>query len=199
MNIDFYKKVKKSTQRMILEAIERSLFTGKTEKIKIQRDLTVEHLLPVEWEEHWPLTIKEESAQAQEKARERRKASIHKIGNLTLVTKKLNPSLSNGPWIKKCPAILKHSALNLNRGFQETGVWNEDAIAQRSACSSKSQKPSGRTRHNNNGIATRQNSRPSDGDLASCEISWITVCEMGCDHIPDTPVSESIVGRRSNI
>jgi hypothetical protein len=133
MNIDFYKKVKKSTQGMILEAIERSLFTGKTEKIKIQRDLTVEHLLPVEWEEHWPLTIKEESAQAQEKARERRKASIHKIGNLTLVTKKLNPFLSNGPWIKKCPANLKHSALNLNRGFQETGVWNEDAIAQRSA------------------------------------------------------------------
>jgi hypothetical protein len=43
----------------------------------------------------------------------------------------LNPSVSNGPWKKKCKAILEHSALNLNRKLETLGEWNEDAIRQR--------------------------------------------------------------------
>ena len=132
MNIDFYRRVKKATQRMILEAIESALHTGKTEKVKIERNLTIEHLLPVDWEEHWPLTVRDDTMQAQEQAVERRNASIHKIGNLTLLTRKLNPSVSNGPWVKKRQAILKHSALNLNRVLQDTETWNEAAIERRS-------------------------------------------------------------------
>ena len=58
---------------------------------------------------------------------------IHRIGNLTLLTKELNPSVSNGPWLKKRDEILKHSALNLNRPFQNVSTWNESAIEQRSA------------------------------------------------------------------
>lgn len=38
-------------------------------------------------------------------------------GQLTLLTKKLNPSVSNGPWEKKRNAILEHSALSLNRSL----------------------------------------------------------------------------------
>jgi hypothetical protein len=45
MTIDFYKRVKKSIQRMILEAIEATLHTGKTEKVRIERKLTIEHLI----------------------------------------------------------------------------------------------------------------------------------------------------------
>lgn len=132
MSVDFYRRIKKATQRMILEAIEAALYTGKTEKVRLERNLTIEHLLPVDWRDHWPLVVKEETSEAQEHAEKRRNEMLHKIGNLTLLTKKLNPSVSNGPWAKKRQAILKHSALNLNRVFQDIGVWNEDLIEQRS-------------------------------------------------------------------
>jgi len=134
LNIEFYRRVKKSTQRMILEAIEAALHTGKTEMVHIEDGLTIEHLLPVEWEEHWPLILDKDTATTTgtEEARERRIASIHKVGNLTLLTKKLNPAVSNSAWLKKRPAILKHSALALNRAFQDIEVWNEDQIELRS-------------------------------------------------------------------
>jgi Protein of unknown function (DUF1524)/Protein of unknown function DUF262 len=130
--IDFYKRVRKSAQRMILEAIEESLHTGKTEKFDLERTLTIEHLLPRDWEAHWPLVVREQSAESNEQARERRDLSIHRIGNLTLLTKELNPAISNGPWTKKRDKILEHSALNLNRPFYNVPVWDEDLIERRS-------------------------------------------------------------------
>jgi len=54
---------------------------------------------------------------------------LHTIGNLTLLTKELNPSVSNGPWERKRKEILKHSALNLNRTLPE--VWDEEKIQRR--------------------------------------------------------------------
>jgi hypothetical protein len=118
---------------VILEAIEATLHTGKTEKVKVELNLTIEHLLPQEWEEHWPLVVKVDTAEALEQARKRRKESIHKLGNLTLLTRRLNPSVSNGAWTKKRPQILKDSVLMLNHAFQgkEAEVWNEDSIDQR--------------------------------------------------------------------
>ena len=132
VTIEFYKRIKKSRQRMVLEALEAQLHTGKVEKVKFEEKLTVEHLLPVEWEKWWPLVIKESVGGAQEQAIERRNAALHRIGNLTLLTKTLNPSISNGPWLKKRDAILKHSALNLNRPFLQIDAWDEDRIDQRS-------------------------------------------------------------------
>jgi hypothetical protein len=40
---------------MILEAIDHQLRTSKCETISIQGALTVEHVLPQEWTDHWPL------------------------------------------------------------------------------------------------------------------------------------------------
>ena len=132
MTIDFYKRVKKSIQRMILEAIEATLHTGKTEKVRIERKLTIEHLLPREWQANWPILVREQSSTSTEQARERRMSSIHRIGNLTLLTKELNPAISNGTWLKKRDEILKHSALNLNRPFKDVLAWDEDALELRS-------------------------------------------------------------------
>ena len=117
---------------MILEALEAALHTGKTENVKVERKLTIEHLLPVDWERHWPLVVREDTPDAQEEALRARNHALHGIGNLTLLTKHLNPSVSNGPWLKKREGILKHSALNLNRIFQTVDVWNETYISQRS-------------------------------------------------------------------
>ena len=109
----FYKRLKKKA-RMILEALEVALHTGKTERVTIDATLTMEHLMSREWRRHWPLSAPEGTPEAEEQT-EHRNSLLHTIGNLTLLTKELNPSVSNGPWDRKLDAILKHSALNLNR------------------------------------------------------------------------------------
>lgn len=127
MGVQFYRRIKKKS-RMILEALEAALHTGKTEKILIEKKLTIEHLLPQEWERHWPLGASDpEDAESKTEYRE---SLVHRIGNLSLLTKELNPSVSNGPWERKLKEILKHSALNLNRTLPET--WDEAKIVARS-------------------------------------------------------------------
>jgi uncharacterized protein with ParB-like and HNH nuclease domain len=130
MSLKFYKRLKKTRTNMILEAIEDAMRTGKTEKMKLEHNLTLEHLLPREWEKHWPL-VPDGKATVDE-LRQRRQEVLHRIGNLTLLTKELNPSISNGPWVKKREQILKHSALNINRIFQNEEEWNENKIEKRS-------------------------------------------------------------------
>jgi len=55
------------------------------------------------------------------------------IDNLTILTNKPNPSISNGVWDNKRNAIKKHTVLLLNRHLVDTwsDEWNEDTIAER--------------------------------------------------------------------
>jgi hypothetical protein len=76
--------------------------------------------------------VREQSSDAHDLALQRRTQAIHRAGNLTLLTKELNPSVSNGPWSKERDKILEHSALNLNRPFKDHSVWDEDLIEERS-------------------------------------------------------------------
>lgn len=114
--------------RMLLEALERGLRTEKTENVQFAEKLTIEHLLPQDWRKHWPLP----SGEPPEEAEAKRHRVLHTIGNLTLLTKRLNPAVSNGPWEAKSREILMHSALALNRRLQESAEWNEEAIRERS-------------------------------------------------------------------
>ena len=57
---------------------------------------------------------------------------IDTIGNLTLLTARLNSSVSNGPFVAKRSAILQQSALRLNRYFQTIETWDENEIINRS-------------------------------------------------------------------
>ena len=126
--LDLYKQLAKPKGRMILEALEAALYSGKTEKVPLEK-LTIEHLLPREWEKQWPLPTSDGASDA-EVLTKKRNAIIHRIGNLTLLTKALNPAVSNSPWERKRKEILRHSALNLNRTLPD--VWDEDAIEARS-------------------------------------------------------------------
>lgn len=130
LTLQFYKRLTKSFIRMVLEAIEQKMKTKKTEKVQLEHKLTVEHLLPVSWSEHWPLDVDESDPIEMEIARRHRDEVLQRIGNLTLLTNSLNPSLSNGPWHKKREQILKFSAFNINRELSEK--WNEDTIEARS-------------------------------------------------------------------
>lgn len=92
-----YRKLSRARLRMVLESIEdhwRGWIPGQTSAagMRIRRaSYAIEHLMPQSWVKHWPL-----SAGASETERD---ARIHRLGNLTLLTKKLNSTVSNGPWL----------------------------------------------------------------------------------------------------
>ena len=130
VSTEIYRRLAKAATRMILEALETALHTDWTERVQVEHQLTIEHLMPRSWEEHWPLTCEGSSEETRREAARVRNQVVHQIGNLTLLTRKLNPSVSNGPWEQKRREILKYSALNLNRSLQDN--WNEAQILQRS-------------------------------------------------------------------
>jgi len=100
--------------------------------------LSVEHILPQTWSENWPLqdgrycpadrrTGADDTMLDQIEKRDR---LLHTLGNLTLVTAPLNPSLSNHKFgSKKGP--LAQSLLALNNQFSSLEVWHEQEIRKR--------------------------------------------------------------------
>ncbi|MDE0624027.1 MAG: DUF262 domain-containing HNH endonuclease family protein [Bryobacterales bacterium] len=120
--------------RLLLGAVDAHLQREdyhKGEPVKeIEYDtLQVEHVLPRSWQEHWPV---EASDQGEKIVLERERSEhVHRIGNLTLVSKRLNPALSNAPWEEKCPELKKHSHLRLNARLCQEADWNEQAIRTR--------------------------------------------------------------------
>ncbi|WP_351234607.1 DUF262 domain-containing HNH endonuclease family protein [Streptomyces sp. NPDC002133] len=119
-----FKQLTRGRLRLLLGELEDALYEGKAERMVYDGELTIEHLLPQAWEVHWPLPDP-----GSLEAHERRQSLVHTAGNLTLLSRKLNPSVSNGPWERKRPEILLHSALALNRRLPEQ--WDDEAIVAR--------------------------------------------------------------------
>jgi hypothetical protein len=120
---------------MLLQAIEERYQTnsGKSEPL-LPFDyarLQIEHIMPQSWAANWPLG---DGCSALE-----RDTFVQNIGNLTLVSNKLNPSLSNSAWRVdgsdncKSAQLAKHSGLRLNALLLDEYAceWNESAIQQR--------------------------------------------------------------------
>ena len=128
-----YQRLAQYKLRAVLSALERALDTSKSEVLKLPDGLEIEHLLPCKWQDHWPLDL-EDPNNLEEKlqATDTRENLLHSIGNLTLITGSLNPSISNSGWAVKKPEITKFSKLNLNRYFHDVDNWDEDSIGQRS-------------------------------------------------------------------
>ena len=125
-----YRLLTRGRLRLVLEGIEARLrASGKSEQPDVPINLTIEHLMPVGWrKEEWPLPegVDEDAAVYQ------RNTLIHTIGNLTLVTQKLNSSLSNSHWEHKRNGLLEHSVLLLNNELMSESNWNEETIQSRS-------------------------------------------------------------------
>jgi len=106
-----------------LELVLRA--TSKTEGIVSKPTrLSIEHVLPQQWEETWPLTDPTE-ADLDERA-----SVVNVLGNLTLVTGELNSALSNAPWATKQERLNK-SVLLLNGEIKTVASWGEPAIHSR--------------------------------------------------------------------
>ena len=128
LNRPLYDVLTRARVRIVLEALELEMYTGKTEKITIDSKLTIEHVLPQEWEAHWPLP----EGFTVDEATKRREHLLHTIGNLTLVTDKLNPAMSNGSWPSKKAALSEHSSLAMNRKLIALTEWGEGSVQTRS-------------------------------------------------------------------
>ena len=113
--------------RMVLEALEQGMYTGLTEKVVLPNDLTIEHVLPQGWPQHWPLPVDADPYQA----RLDRDAAKQRLGNLTLVTGRLNPKMSNGPWLEKRAALREHSVMRISGDIRSAESWDEAAITER--------------------------------------------------------------------
>ncbi len=141
-----YKMLPSGRTRSILEELEKAKRTRYNETTSLSEHLTVEHVLPVRWEESWPLPdgtlpTGDQIMQALYATDEddmpigrivRRNRMRETIGNLTLLTQPLNSSVSNGPYVTKRGALQEHSLLVLNREITQKEQWDEDAIVSRS-------------------------------------------------------------------
>lgn len=134
---DLYYYVSQSRVRMLLEACERDIRDPtKTEKVPLPADLSIEHAMPQDWEEHWPFP----PGMDFDDAVQQRWMRINQLGNLTLVTKPLNSSLSNSPWEPKDPgepskrkALANASVLLINQQLVQHETWDEQRIDERGA------------------------------------------------------------------
>ncbi|WP_292332938.1 HNH endonuclease family protein [Mesorhizobium sp.] len=131
--------------RYILEQIEYGTRTRFDEVMVATTNLTVEHVMPRKWATHWPLAngssvpvessfeatvgnhVLTDEQKAQMDARQR---AIDTLGNLTLLTEALNPSIGNGKWAARREKIAK-ALLALNREIATVEAWSEPEIAAR--------------------------------------------------------------------
>ena len=125
-----YRLLTRGRLRLVLEGVERQLrSSGMSEQPAVPTNLTIEHLMPVGWSRgEWPLPEGVDT----DAATYQRNTLIHSIGNLTLVTQKLNSSMSNDPWECKREELQEHSVLLLNNELLSQPSWDEDSIRSRS-------------------------------------------------------------------
>jgi hypothetical protein len=117
---------------MVLESVEdywRGWIPGQTSAagMRIRREsYAIEHLMPQAWPQHWPLPTGTLGPE--------RDARIHRFGNLTLLTKKLNSTVSNGPWLGeggKAAHLQEKDVVLLNSRLLKdysTRQWDEPGI-----------------------------------------------------------------------
>ena len=132
VTLPLYRLLTRGRLRLVLEGIEEQYRrTFLSEESEVPKNLTIEHVLPQSWEAHWPLP----SNIDEQEARQERNQLVHTIGNLTLVTQRLNSAASNAPWTNKRETLGQHSVLFLNRVFLSESAdlaWNETMIRARS-------------------------------------------------------------------
>ncbi|GJH20392.1 DUF262 domain-containing protein [Caballeronia novacaledonica] len=124
----------------VLGRISETYMSSKSEAVKFDGPVTVEHIMPQGWVPHWPL---QDGSQGVEDAwpgdenqpgvlaSQRRDNLVHTFGNLTLITGSLNSAIKNGPWQEKRREILSHSLLPLNNQLHQYEAWDETTIEKR--------------------------------------------------------------------
>jgi hypothetical protein len=142
--------------RAVLQEIEVVKRTKYHETTALAPSLTVEHVMPQQWQLHWPMADGNKPTSEQTLAAlyntveddtpighlVQRNRLVQSFGNLTLLTQPLNTVVSNGPykdWTNgkgkpqkgKRTALHEHSLLVMNREITVQENWDEGAIVER--------------------------------------------------------------------
>ena len=134
ISLQAYRRLGRGRLRMVLEAIEDHLRGwsngqhGLGDERIARGKLAIEHVMPRKWHTHWKIQDGSDEAD--------RESIIHTLGNLTLLTGKINSKVSNGPWpgsAGKRASLEKHDVLVLNRDLLKKGgdQWTDQAIRAR--------------------------------------------------------------------
>ena len=116
----------------ILYLLETALREGKphTTKIDVFEKYSLEHLMPKQWEKNWPLTPGVDANQ--------RNMILLTLGNLSLLSDKLNTQISNAGWNDKKQGKGSKRGLDFYAAGVVTlehvldrDVWDEQAISER--------------------------------------------------------------------
>jgi hypothetical protein len=138
LHTPLYRSLTRPRLRMVLEALEDALRGPLGEGQACPRNLSIEHVMPQAWREHWGADVEKDD----DAAALQRDQLVHTLGNLTLVNGRLNPTLSNRPWADdesgsrgagKRAYLLRHSQLALNAEIVagHEASWTEADIAGR--------------------------------------------------------------------
>lgn len=126
----------------VLGRLDEAMTDRRAERVQLLEALTIEHVMPQSWVANWPLRdgamglagADYHSAPIDDPRRvatDKRNAAVHRIGNLTLLSDRLNPAVSNGPWAIKRAKMREISKLAMNQALAENEVWDEEAISKR--------------------------------------------------------------------
>jgi hypothetical protein len=151
MERPLYREEKNRTRSIsnILLEVEHFNRGNKQEQVNfLNTGLHIEHILPQTWFEHWPLDGQliseddfelspyavrtEDDKEGKFHKIEGRNKILHTIGNLTILTSSLNPSVSNSSFTVKKREIGGQSTLIINQYLQDKTDWNEEQIGERS-------------------------------------------------------------------
>lgn len=135
--------------RAVFWSLENAMRSSRREELMTPEltNLDIDHILPDEWFEHWPLdntpVTKQEADAAilaefdlreqtqREKAINRRQQLKNTIGNLTFLHYGINRGLRNTSFDKKRERLFKESNLHLNRELMLKNTWGDDDIEAR--------------------------------------------------------------------
>lgn len=127
-----YQRLRRARLRMVLEAIEdhRRGWKGAAEGLGGERvargKFHIEHIVPRRWQTHWPIDAGSISESDRDK-------NVHTLGNLTLLSSRLNAKVSNAAWSIKRDALLEHDVLKLNGDLLGSAgdSWTDEKIRAR--------------------------------------------------------------------
>jgi len=136
--------------KAVLAELENGMRSARSEEPNASglENLDVDHILPMEWADHWPLSdgttvqagevsevalasIMGDTMNERQQAIHRREQAKLTIGNLTLLHYGVNRGLQNREFALKRERMFAESNLHLNRSLMLADKWDEPAIAQR--------------------------------------------------------------------
>ncbi|MDB9538985.1 DUF262 domain-containing protein [Anabaenopsis arnoldii] len=115
-----HKELKSKNRDFLLENLENY---NSDYKIDVE-ELTIEHIMPQKLNHKWKQDLGDKYSEIHGKY-------LHTLGNLTLIEKKKNNSLSNKDFKSKQKIDFETSKLNLSSELKNIEEWNENSIVNR--------------------------------------------------------------------